>query len=195
MAKAAADKTAGKQREIQREQDSNDRAQAKAKPDADAKKPPKPVQTGGRERPGTPLPGQKLDKPGIEAEMELRPQFEAPDYEGSHKLRGMTAIITGGDSGIGRAVAVLFAREGADVAIVYLNEHEDAEETKDWVEKEGQRCLLIPGDVKDPAFCKAAVDQTVRHFGSLEVLVNNAAFQEHAADIGDITDERFDETL
>lgn len=193
MAKSTADTTARKQRGIQREQDANDRAQAKGKPEEESKK--KAVQTGGRQRPGTPLPDQKLDKPGIEAEMELRPQFEAADYEGSHKLRGMTAIITGGDSGIGRAVAVLFAREGADVAVVYLNEHEDAEETKRWVEKEGQRCLLIPGDVKDPAFCRKAVEQAVKHFGSIEILVNNAAFQEHAQDIGDITDERFDETL
>lgn len=189
----SAQATARRQREIQREQDANDRAEAKAKPGEEPKK--KAVQTGGRQRPGTPLPAQKLEKPGIEAEMALRPQFEAADYEGSHKLRGMTAVITGGDSGIGRAVAVLFAREGADVTVVYLDEHEDAEETKRWVEKEGQRCLLIPGDVKDPAFCRKAVERAVAHFGSIEILVNNAAFQEHAADIGDITDERFDETL
>ena len=107
----------------------------------------------------------------------------------------MAALITGGDSGIGRAVAVLFAREGADVAIVYLSEHADAEETRDYVEGEGQRCLLIPGDVKDPAFCRAAVAKTVKAFGKLSVLVNNAAFQEHADSIEDITEAHFDETL
>jgi len=95
----------------------------------------------------------------------------------------MAALITGGDSGIGRAVAVLFAREGADVAIVYLNEHEDAGQTRLAVEGEGRRCLLIPGNVKDSAFCKQAVEQTVAGFGRLDVLVNNAAFQLHAQSI------------
>ncbi|KAH0533481.1 hypothetical protein GP486_009004, partial [Trichoglossum hirsutum] len=93
----------------------------------------------------------------------------------------MVAIVTGGDSGIGRAVAVLFAREGADVAIVYLNEHEDAEETKRHIEKEGRRCILIDGDVKDVDFCNLAVQRTVDELGKLDILVNNAAFQEHAA--------------
>jgi NAD(P)-dependent dehydrogenase (short-subunit alcohol dehydrogenase family) len=193
MARTNPDQVARKQRKIQSEQDASDRAQAKGKPEEEEKK--KAVQTGGRQRPGTPLPAQHLAKPGIEADMKLKPQFEAADYEGSHKLRGMTAIITGGDSGIGRAVAVLFAREGADVAVVYLNEHEDAEETKRWIEKEGQRCLLISGDVKDPVFCEKAVQRAVDEFGSLEILVNNAAFQEHAEALEDITDERFDETL
>jgi NAD(P)-dependent dehydrogenase (short-subunit alcohol dehydrogenase family) len=101
----------------------------------------------------------------------------------------------GGDSGIGRAVAVLYAREGADVAIVYLNEHADAEETQRCVEAEGRRCLLIPGDVKDAAFCVAAVERTVRELGHLDVLVNNAAFQEHALALEDISDERFEETF
>jgi NAD(P)-dependent dehydrogenase (short-subunit alcohol dehydrogenase family) len=107
----------------------------------------------------------------------------------------MVAIVTGGDSGIGRAVAVLYAREGADVAIVYLDEHEDAEETKRCVENEGRRCLLIAGDVRNPAFCKDAVRKTVDAFGKLDILVNNAAFQLHAGDIQDITEERLDETL
>ena len=152
------------------------------------------MQAGAREQP-VELPAQHLDKPGLEPEMELQPRFMAPDYRGSGKLEGMVAIVTGGDSGIGRAVAVLFAREGADVAIVYLDEHEDAEETKRCVEAEGRRCVLIPGDVKSQAFCHEAVERTVRAFGRLDVLVNNAAFQEHADSIEDITEERFDETL
>ena len=127
--------------------------------------------------------------------MELKPQFFAAEYRGSGKLKGMVALITGGDSGIGRAVAVLFAREGADVAIVYLSSHEDAEETKRYVEKEGRDCLLIAGDVKDPKFCKEAVDKTVEEFDRIDILVNNAAFQEHAHSLLDITDERLDETF
>jgi NAD(P)-dependent dehydrogenase (short-subunit alcohol dehydrogenase family) len=146
-------------------------------------------------KPKNPLPTQHQKKPGSENQLDPRPQFMAPNYVGSGKLNNMTALITGGDSGIGRAVAVLFAREGADVAIVYLSEHADAEETRDYVEGEGQRCLLIPGDVRDPAFCRNAVAQTVKTFGKLSVLVNNAAFQEHADSIEDITEAHFDETL
>jgi NAD(P)-dependent dehydrogenase (short-subunit alcohol dehydrogenase family) len=127
--------------------------------------------------------------------MQVKPRFDAPDYKGSGKLEGKVAIITGGDSGIGRSVAVLYAREGADVAIVYLAAHEDAQETKRCVEKEGRRCLLIAGDVKDSKFCKDAVEKTVKEFGHLDVLVNNAAFQEHAKSIEDITDERLEETF
>jgi NAD(P)-dependent dehydrogenase (short-subunit alcohol dehydrogenase family) len=107
----------------------------------------------------------------------------------------MKAIVTGGDSGIGRAVAILFAREGADVAIVYLNEQRDAKETRRYVEAEGRQCLLIPGDVKDPVFCRKAVKKVVKTFGRLDVLVNNAAFQQHADSLLDITEERFDETM
>jgi NAD(P)-dependent dehydrogenase (short-subunit alcohol dehydrogenase family) len=119
----------------------------------------------------------------------------AEHYKGSGKLQGQVAIVTGGDSGIGRAVAVLFAREGADVAILYLNEHEDAEETKRYVEAEGTRCVTIAGDVKDMEFCQQAVDQVVAQWGRMDVLVNNAAFQEHASSLLDITEERFDETM
>jgi NAD(P)-dependent dehydrogenase (short-subunit alcohol dehydrogenase family) len=137
----------------------------------------------------------QVAKPGLEAAMDPRPRFHAPGYEGSRKLQDRAALITGGDSGIGRAVAVLFAREGADVAIVYLNEHEDAEETRRCVEAEGRRCLLLPGDVKDASFCRQAAERSVKEFGRLDVLVNNAAFQEHAESIADLNDERLDETL
>lgn len=131
----------------------------------------------------------------MESELDPRPQFLAPDYKGSGKLQDMVAIVTGGDSGIGRAVAVLYAREGADVAIVYLSEHEDAEETRRCIEAEGRRCLLIPGDVRDASFCNDVVKQTIDTLGKLDVLVNNAAFQEHAMTLEDITDEHFDLTI
>lgn len=145
--------------------------------------------------PRNPLPKQRLNKPGLERDLEPRPRFKAPDYRGSGKLEGKVALITGGDSGIGRAVAVLFAREGADVAIVYLDEHEDAKETKAAVEEEGRECLILPGDVRDRDFCQQAVAQTLDHFGSLSVLVNNAAYQQHADSLEDISDESFDTTL
>jgi NAD(P)-dependent dehydrogenase (short-subunit alcohol dehydrogenase family) len=179
---------AGKQREIQREQDERDRSRSQEGGSKGA------VQAGSREHPEE-LPAQHIAKPGLEAELQLKPQFLAPDYQGSNKLRDMVAIITGGDSGIGRAVALLYAREGADVAIVYLNEHADAEETKRCVEAEGRRCLLTPGDVKDPQFCREAVERTVKEFGKLDILVNNAAFQEHAQSLEELSDERFDETM
>jgi NAD(P)-dependent dehydrogenase (short-subunit alcohol dehydrogenase family) len=122
--------------------------------------------------------------------------FEAPGYRGSGKLEGMAALITGGDSGIGRAVAVLFAREGADVAIVCLDEEEsDARETRRAVAREGRKCLLIPGDVKDPEFCAAAVAKTIKRFGKLDILVNNAAFQEHAGSLEELSEEHFDLTI
>src|SRR5688500_18667137 len=125
------------------------------------------------------MPPQTQDKPGIESEMEPRPQYHAPQYKGSGKLQGKVALITGGDSGIGRAVAVLYAREGADVAIVYLAvEQGDAEETRRAVEAEGTRALLLPGDVTDPSWCEEAAGRTVRELGRLDVLVNNAAFQQ-----------------
>jgi NAD(P)-dependent dehydrogenase (short-subunit alcohol dehydrogenase family) len=121
--------------------------------------------------------------------------YEAPAYKGSGKLEDMTAIITGGDSGIGRAVAVLFAREGADVAILYLDEHDDAEETKRAVEREGRRCILISGDVSHRGFCRSAVEKVVEAFGKVDILVNNAAFQEHQNDILDLSEEHFNRTL
>jgi len=125
-----------------------------------------------------------------------RPEYEAPDYRGSAKLDGRVALITGGDSGIGRAVAVLYAREGADVAIVYLpQEQSDAEETEAAVAAEGRRCLLIPGDVRDSAFCDRAVQATVDALGSIDVLVNNAAYQQHQESIGEISDEQLEQTF
>ena len=154
-----------------------------------------PVQAGTRRQPKNPMPAQHLEKPGKEHELELQPRFLAPDYRGSGKLEGMAAIVTGGDSGIGRAVAVLFAREGADVAVLYLNEHEDAEQTRKHVEDEGRRCITIAGDVKDSEFCESAAQQVVDKFGRIDVLVNNAAFQQHSRSIEDITDEQLDETL
>jgi NAD(P)-dependent dehydrogenase (short-subunit alcohol dehydrogenase family) len=186
-----ADETVALQRKIQREIDELD-AKGRQAPNAFGEG---AVQTGTRKEPEPPFPEQHLQKPGIESELNPPPQFMAPDYKGSGKLRDMVAIITGGDSGIGRAVAVLYAREGADVAIAYLSEHGDAEETKRCVEKEGRRCLLISGDVRDAQFCNDAVKQTVDAFGKLDVLVNNAAFQEHAMMLEDITEEHFDMTM
>jgi NAD(P)-dependent dehydrogenase (short-subunit alcohol dehydrogenase family) len=148
------------------------------------------------EEPESPMPAQHLEKPGIEAELELKPRYEAPHYRGSSKLNNKAALITGGDSGIGRAVAVLFAREGADVAIVYLPEEQvDAEETQAAVEREGRRALLIPGDVRKSSFCQEAVERTVEEFGKLDILVNNAAFQQHQKTIDDVSDEQFDRTF
>lgn len=156
---------------------------------------PTPTTHPGHPEPVPPMPAQQLPKPGQEADMQLRPRFQASDYKGSGKLQGFSTLITGGDSGIGRAVAVLYAREGADVAIVYLNEHADAEETRRHVEAEGTRCLLFPGDVRDPAFCRDVVQNVVARWGRLDVLVNNAAFQAHADSLADLSEERFDETM
>lgn len=151
-------------------------------------------QTGAK--PKNPLPKQKQPRPGIEKKVEPRPQYLAPRYKGSGKLKGKSALITGGDSGIGRAVAVLFAREGADVALVFLPEEKtDAKETAGQIEKEGRKALLIPGDLKDPKFCKRAVDKTAREFGRLDVLVNNAAFQQHQDSIEDLSGEQFEKTF
>lgn len=147
-------------------------------------------------RPRPPFPKQHQQRPGIEAKMTPRPQYEAPGYRGAARLAGRVALITGGDSGIGRAVAVLYAREGANIAIVYLKtEQVDAEETKSAVEREGGRCLLIPGDVRNSAFCDRAVERTVGEFGRLDILVNNAAYQEHQEDIENLTNEQFERTF
>ncbi len=183
------DDVADKQKAIQSRQDQKDASEQRGEESQD------PVQTGAVKHPGPPMSAQHLSKPGIEAEMELKPQFMAEHYKGSGKLQGQVAIVTGGDSGIGRAVAVLFAREGADVAILYLNEHEDAAYTQRCVEAEGQRCVTVAGDVKDMEFCQEAVDKVVAQWGRLDILVNNAAFQEHASSLLDLTEERFDETM
>jgi NAD(P)-dependent dehydrogenase (short-subunit alcohol dehydrogenase family) len=182
-----------KQRKVQGEIDAADKKPSKKS----SKKKQGAVQAGSRKHHENPYPKQHQAKPGIEAELEPRPQYRNPDYRGSGKLDGKVALITGGDSGIGRAVAVLFAREGADVAIVYLDvEQVDAEETRRVVEEEeGRRCLLIPGDVKDPELCREAVERTVDELGGLDVLVNNAAFQEHAQSLDEITEEHFDLTF
>lgn len=153
------------------------------------------TETGARPHPTPPMPAQHLSKPGNEADMELKPQYHAPDYRGSGKLQDMVAIVTGGDSGIGRAVSVLFAREGADVVVIYLDEHEDANLTRQAVEDEGRRCLLISGNVQDSMFCNEAVARAVEAFGGLDVLVNNAAYQQHSESLTDIDDEKWDETL
>jgi NAD(P)-dependent dehydrogenase (short-subunit alcohol dehydrogenase family) len=153
------------------------------------------MQAGARHYPEPPFPAQHQSKPGSEADLEPQPLYDAPYYEGSGKLRDKVALITGADSGIGRAVAVLFAREGADIAVLYLDESQDAEATRRAVEKEGRRCILISGDVRDRAFCFAAVARTVEELGGLDVLVNNAAFQVHTARFEDLTEEHFDTTM
>ena len=186
----AAESTARRQRRIQAEQDRRDQA-GKAKTSDDKKR---PVQAGARRQPEK-LPAQHIAKPGHESELALAPRFLAPDYRGSGKLEGFAAIVTGADSGIGRAVAVLFAREGADVTVAYLDEHDDAAETKRCIEAEGRRCLLVAGDVKKAKFAQKVVAKTIDAFGRLDVLVNNAAFQEHAESIEDITEERLEETF
>jgi len=147
-------------------------------------------------QPKAPYPKQKQPKPGIEAKMQPRPRYQAPEYKAAGKLRNKAALITGGDSGIGRAVAVLYAREGADVALVYLPEEQhDAEETCRAVQESGRRCLLIPGDVADAEFCEQAVQRCADEFGKLDILVNNAAFQQHTEEVDEISDEMWDKTF
>jgi NAD(P)-dependent dehydrogenase (short-subunit alcohol dehydrogenase family) len=153
------------------------------------------MQVGGRIYPAPPFPKQNLPKPGYEASLNPAPMYDAPFYQGSGKLRDKVALITGGDSGIGRAVAVLFAREGADIAIVYLDEDSDAEVTRKAVEGEGRKCILVSGDVSKRAFCRQAVRKTVSAFGKLDILVNNAAFQLHVSRSEDLTEAHFDKTL
>ncbi len=153
------------------------------------------VQAGARDYPEPPFPRQHQAKPGNERALEPAPMYDAPFWQGSGKLEGKVALITGGDSGIGRAVAVLFAREGADIAISYLAEDRDAGETRRAVSEEGRRCLLLPGDVASEDYCRDAVAAVVAEFGRLDILVNNAAFQYHAAGLEELTTEHFDTTV
>jgi NAD(P)-dependent dehydrogenase (short-subunit alcohol dehydrogenase family) len=176
-----------KQREIQHEVAEHDRKEERQEKRA--------MQAGARIYPEPPFPKQHQPKPGHEYKLDPAPLYDAPFYLGSKKLDGKVALITGGDSGIGRSVAVLFAREGADVAIVHVGEDKDAADTAAAIVKEGRKALVIKGDVRDSSFCKTAVAQTVAKFGQLDVLVNNAAFQVHTKDIADLSDEHFDQTL
>ncbi|MDR6631439.1 NAD(P)-dependent dehydrogenase (short-subunit alcohol dehydrogenase family) [Phyllobacterium sp. 1468] len=185
---AAGDKTAKRHREIQAKIDKIDKHKGSS-----AKK--NAPQTGARAYPVPPFPKQHLKKPGLEAELTPAPMYDAPYYEGSKKLDGKVALITGGDSGIGRAVAVLYAREGASVVIVHLDEERDADKTKKLVEKEGRPCLVIAGDVRKRDFCHDAVEQTIKAFGKIDILVNNAAFQLHTDDFEDLDEQHFDETI
>jgi len=138
-------------------------------------------------------PPQQQEKPGLESEMIPKPVAERPVAR--NKLEGKVALITGGDSGIGKAVAILFAQEGADVAIVYLNEHKDAEEVRATVEEQGRRCYLLPGNIRDEAFCKTAIEDTISELGKLDILVNNAATQSPQKSLEDITTEQLYETF
>jgi NAD(P)-dependent dehydrogenase (short-subunit alcohol dehydrogenase family) len=152
--------------------------------------------TGPQQEPPPPYHTEPQERPGLDSRMDPRPRYKAPDYKAAGKLEDKVALITGGDSGIGRAVATLYAREGADVAIVYLPEEQsDAEETKRSVEEEGRRCLLITADVSDPEAATNAVESTVEEFGKLDVLVNNAAFQHSRDSIDEISEEQWDRTF
>ncbi|HWI13178.1 MAG TPA: SDR family oxidoreductase [Burkholderiales bacterium] len=146
--------------------------------------------------PKPPFPAQHQAGPGRESALRPRPAYQAPDYRPAGKLEGKVALVTGGDSGIGRAVAVLYAREGADVAISYLPEEQsDAEETRDAVKGEGRRCLLLPADLTTVEACEDIVERTVRELGALDILVSNAAHQNRKESLADVTDEEFDRTF
>ncbi len=156
----------------------------------------KPSVAGVRRYPRPPFPRQHQEKPGIEADLSPRPEYLGRDYRPAGKLQGKVALITGGDSGIGRSVAVLFAREGADIAIGYLPEEQsDAEETREAVEAENRRIVLLPGDVGDREYCRRVRGTRGQRAGRLDILVNNAAYQQHQAGLEDITDEQWDHTL
>lgn len=149
-----------------------------------------------RDHPTPPFPKQDVEPPGLESKLDPRPQYTAPGYRGSGKLEDKVALITGGDSGIGRSVAVLYAREGADVALVYLPaEQSDAEETARAIEAEGRRALLLPGDVSEREFCQRSVERTVDELGGLDILVNNAAYQNHVEGLDDLSFEQWDRTF
>jgi NAD(P)-dependent dehydrogenase (short-subunit alcohol dehydrogenase family) len=146
--------------------------------------------------PKPPYPNQKLDPPGLEADLDPKPRYEGQTYKPAGKLEGKVALITGGDSGIGRSVAVLYAREGADIAINYLPvEEPDAQETRQQVEKFGRRCLLLPGDLTQPQLCQRIVERTLSEFGKLDILVSNAAHQVRKDSLSEIDDAEWDETF
>jgi NAD(P)-dependent dehydrogenase (short-subunit alcohol dehydrogenase family) len=140
-------------------------------------------------------PQHQRQRPGREHKMTPRPKAEDEEHRGTGKLQGKVAIITGGDSGIGRAVAIAFAKDGADIAVVYLEEKKDAGETKRLVEEQGRKCLLIAGDVGDEEFCQKAVEQTVKEFGKIDLVINNAAEQHPQESIGKITKEQLEQTF
>ncbi len=142
----------------------------------------------------SPIPPQQQNPPGMLAPMQPAPDHGEESYVGSGKLQGKIALITGADSGIGRAVAIAFAREGADIVLSYLNEHEDAKSTAEWIEKAGRRVVVVPGDITSESHCKDLVDAAVNQLGGLDILVNNAAFQRTYEDIGDISAEDWDQT-
>ena len=146
--------------------------------------------------PKLPYPPQKQAKPGLEQALDPKPRFEGSKYRSADKLLDKVAIVTGGDSGIGRAVAVFFAREGADVVINYLHEEQtDADVTRQFIEATGRRCLQMPGDLKDPAFCQQLIEKTIREFGAIDILVSNAAYQNRKPCVEAITDEEWDRTF
>jgi len=154
------------------------------------------AEIGKLKEPMSPMPAQHQPKPGIEAKLDPRPRYLAPLYKGAEKLKQKVALITGGDSGIGRAVAVLFAREGADVAFTFLKEEkQDADGTRRAVEAEGQRAIALEADLTDPEVCKEVVERTVDEFGKLDILVNNAAFQQHQEKLEDVPEEQWDRTF
>jgi len=144
-----------------------------------------------RTYPTPPFPAQPQPVPGSQRKMQPQPDCGEQSYTGSGRLKDKVALITGGDSGIGRAVAIAFAREGADIALAYWEEHEDAKETAHWVEQAGRQCLLLPGDLADKAVCQDTVAKTVERFGRIDVLVNNAAFQMTRQSLEDIPDEEW----
>ncbi|MFK0335567.1 SDR family oxidoreductase [Rhizobium sp. NPDC090275] len=142
-----------------------------------------------------PYPEQQQEPPGYTAQMQPTPDHGEQSYRGNGRLEGKVALVTGGDSGIGKAVAIAFAREGADVAIAYLNEDDDAEDTAKWVGEAGRKAVLIPGDLTTETHCNEVIQRTVRELGRIDILVNNAAFQRTYADIGDISVEEWDRTF
>src|ERR1700754_758204 len=147
------------------------------------------------DHPKPPYPSQKQSMPGSTAKMDPRPDHGETSYKGAGSLHGMKAVITGGDSGIGRAVAIAYAREGADVLIAYLSEHDDANEVKELIEKEGRKAVLVAGDVGDAAHCRCIIGRAIEELGGVDILVNNAAHQATVKDVGEISDEEWENTF